>query len=321
MTRYMRYLLLAQCLVAAGLVVLQITVLHVRNAWLALAISIVLVVLVRLSITANSFRLAWRFRSETPVPARINLRQTTRLFCTEFLASMLSSSWSMAFHAFEKKPARHPVGLPVLLIHGYGCNSGYWRSLSRRLSAANITHHAVNLEPVLADIDSYVPSVEQAITTLIHDTGSDQVVLVAHSMGGLVARACLRAHGDNRIAKVIMLGTPHHGTALARHGIGINAQQMRCNADKAGMVPSDWLQQLNRCEDIAHRAMMVSIYSHHDNIVAPQRSCHLDGATNIAVQGIGHVALALDQGVQQQVIDEIRSVRVPPRARRNRSTS
>ena len=50
-------------------------------------------------------------------------------------------------------------GLPVLLLHGYGCNSGYWTQLTPLLDAAGISHATLDLEPITADIDDYVPLV------------------------------------------------------------------------------------------------------------------------------------------------------------------
>ena len=55
----------------------------------------------------------------------------------------------------------------------------------------------------------------------------DQMVLIGHSMGGLVARACMRRYGAKGVAKLIALGSPHHGTRLARFGPGRNAQLLR----------------------------------------------------------------------------------------------
>ena len=43
---------------------------------------------------------------------------------------MISSSWSMPFCSFNQRVSMQPRGLPVLLIHGYGCNSGYWHAMS-----------------------------------------------------------------------------------------------------------------------------------------------------------------------------------------------
>src|SRR6185312_915916 len=103
------------------------------------------------------------------------------------------------------------------------------------------------------------------------------------SMGGLVARAYLRRHGHQHIARVITLGTPHHGTALAHLGPGSNAAQMRRD--------SEWLGSLAASEANTQRTLFSSIYSVHDNIIAPQDSSELPGARNLVFGAIGHVAL------------------------------
>jgi len=72
-------------------------------------------------------------------------------------------------------------------------------------------------------------------------------------------------------------------------------------------APSLWLRKLDSGENATTRARIVSIYSHHDNIVAPQTSSHLDGARNIEYQGIGHVALALHPLIHARVLAEIRN--------------
>jgi len=159
---------------------------------------------------------------------------------------------------------------------------------------------------VLGAIDVYVPIVQHAVQALCQETGQQNIIIVAHSMGGLVARAYLRDHAEqHHIARVITLGTPHHGTELANYSIGINGQQMRCHRQHEGCIPDPWLQQLSTSEPETRRQLFVSIYSHHDNIIAPQTSSHLAGAKNIAFRGIGHVALGLHPTIQQRVIEEI----------------
>jgi triacylglycerol esterase/lipase EstA (alpha/beta hydrolase family) len=96
----------------------------------------------------------------------------------------------------------------------------------------------VDLEPPGASIDDFAPQVRAAIEQLCAATGQQRVVIVGHSMGGLVARAYLRRYGAEAVARVITLGTPHQGTALslARYGIGQNVQQM--------LYDSEWLRAL-----------------------------------------------------------------------------
>lgn len=303
--RLLRFLLLLQILAVMAVSALIYERFLPRHVGWSVALGIALLVMARLVITANSFRLSRRYRSTLPAHTRIDLRATARLFFNEFFSSILSSSWTMAFCAFSKRKVSDPVGLPILLVHGYGCNSGYWHPMSEALTAARISHHAVTLEPIFALIDDYLPALHQAIEVLLAECASNRVILIGHSMGGLVCRAYLREHGSAHIAKVITIGTPHHGTALANHGIGKNVQQMAVEFGRNGIESSAWLRQLNAEETAATRALFASIYSHHDNIIAPQLSGWLDGATNIAVNGIGHVALALHKHVQQQVIAQI----------------
>ena len=209
----------------------------------------------------------------------------------------------MPFCRLGPTPALYAGSIPVLLLHGYGCNSGFWHRLSQRLHAARISHHAIDLEPVLGPIDGYAPQVMTAIDLLCKASGISCVIIVAHSMGGLVARAAIRQHGSNRIAKLITLGTPHTGTGLAQLGIGANARQMARSADG---TCSDWLAILNTGQALPS-APLVSIYSRHDNIIAPYLSSHVAGAKNIALDGIGHVAMGSDAVVAAHVVNEIRT--------------
>lgn len=309
--RITRLLILLQAGIAAGFFLLAFKVLHINNLWLDLIFGIAAVFLLRLTITANNFYLAWTYRSETPAAFRLNWRQGCRLFLGEFSATFSSSSWTMPFCTFKNRMAKNSTSLPVLLIHGYGCNSGYWHAMSKMLMRENITHYALDMEPVFGAIEAYVPIVRDAVETVCADTGHGKIIILAHSMGGLAARAYLRSHGSNRIARIITLGTPHHGTGLANFGFGINVQQMRWNGNGRHGKSSTWLRQLAEYEDGTMPPLFVSIYSHHDNIISPQTSSFLPGAKNIEFHGIGHVALAINPTIQTKVIEEIRLASQP----------
>lgn len=270
----------------------------------ALALGLATVLLVRLLINANNFVLADRSASPTPDEFRLGLAGRLRLFGEEFYASMLASSWIMPRAAPRQVIYPDAPGPPVLLLHGYGCNSGYWSALTPLLDAARISHATVDLEPVTCDIDAYVPQVQRAAERLCAASGAPKLAIVAHSMGGLVARAWMRDHGTARVARVITLGTPHHGTCLASFGIGRNASQMRRDGCADGLE-SAWLRALSASESAAARALVTSLYTHHDNIIAPQTSSQLEGATNIALAGVGHVAMGRNRRVLARVMHEI----------------
>jgi triacylglycerol esterase/lipase EstA (alpha/beta hydrolase family) len=296
-------------LVQFGLIAALFLALHkfwlTENAPISLLLSIGIVILVRAAITANTFVLSWPYEGGSDHSRRLNAFENCALFFEEFCASLLCSSVGLPFKQFDKRIFPDSTSLPVLLIHGYGCNSGYWHWMSKALQDARISHYALNMEPVLSSIDSYVALIESTIRRIRAETGNDKVVIVAHSMGGLAARAYLRDYGGAGIGKIITLGTPHHGTTLADFGIGINCGEMNWIGRAEEGTDSRWLHLLETSEDRQLRKLIVSIYSHHDNIVSPQQSSHLPFARNIAVDAIGHVALALNAGIQARVIEEI----------------
>jgi pimeloyl-ACP methyl ester carboxylesterase len=299
--RILKIMLALQVLAVAGLCYVAITVWHIGQP--ALALALFCLFLFRLLITAHNFLQSWRFRSPTPRQYRLRPQQRLQLFFHEFAASMLASSWTMAWPVTGWRLADAPVGLPVLLLHGYGSNGGYWTQLSRLLVRQRISHYALDMAPAAdAGIDDYVPLVNSAVAELCARTGASQVIIVAHSMGGLVARAWMRRHGSAQLARLITLGTPHHGTALANFGFGQNALQMRRNGVAGASV---WLSTLADDDAGPQRALITSIFSHHDNIVAPQTSSYLPGARNIEFAAIGHVALGRDARVLQCVQEEI----------------
>ena len=297
--RALRWLMLLQLLAMFGVAWLLLQA-GVQQPAVALLLALAALLAVRLLIVARNFWHSRRFGG-APAPHGVAAAGAARLFLGEFGANLRTSSWGMLRPRLSAVPSPGEGRLPVLLIHGYVCNRGFWAPLSRRLAQAGIVHGAVDLEPVGAGIDEFVPLVARAVDELLTHTGARQVILVAHSMGGLVARAFLRQHGVQQVARVITLGTPHHGTALANLAVGRNARQM----SRPGGAPNVWLAQLDADETPATRALFTSIWSHHDNIVAPQASSHLPGATNIALGGIGHVALAADPRVMRQVLSEI----------------
>jgi triacylglycerol lipase len=302
--RLLRLILLAQLIAGAaiGALLMAVAGLSLPQAVLAALAS---VLLVRATITGHNFVLAHRYCPATRRERPLGALRTAGMFLREFHSTMLCSSWSMAFHT--DIDCRYPdsTALPVLLVHGYGCNGGYWGKLCETLEFERISHRAVNLEPVLAPIDEYVPQLREAIAGFLRETRSERVIVLAHSMGGLVARALLREDPQAPVAHVITLGTPHRGTGLANHGLGLNCRQMRWTPEHG---PSAWLRALGQGETPALRARFTSIRSRHDNIVSPAASSEFEGARNLALDGVGHVALALHPEVQRLVVEEIRRV-------------
>ncbi len=190
-----------------------------------------------------------------------------------------------------RRPSRYPL---VLLIHGYFCNRGVWWWLRRGLRAGGRSVATIDLEPPLGDIEDLAEGLAARIRALTAETGAEKVVLVGHSMGGLAARAYLRRHGDGRVAKLITLGTPHHGTALARIGLGCNARQME--------LGSAWIRELVDAEPAPVPAL--SVWSARDNYIMPQDSSRLRGARENVLPALGHLSMLFSPRILEILLDE-----------------
>ena len=264
----------------------------------ALAGAALSVSILRVAIVLNNFLLAGALRQPLSDGSRPRLPALALLMLKELRASAYCWYWALPFAKVGQQVFPASAAPPVLLVHGYGANAGFWTATSKALRAAGISHAAVDLEPVMADIDSYAERLEQAVGALCRASGHERVVLVGHSMGGLAIRAWLRRHGGARLARAVTLGTPHFGSELASYGFGKNARQMS--------IPNEWLATLCASEGPQVRSLFSCIWSAHDNIVAPQSSARLPGASDLRFDLVGHVALAFDPRVLQEVVSQIR---------------
>jgi triacylglycerol lipase len=224
--------------------------------------------------------------SDDPTP-RATPAQLLHAWCGETLTAPLVFCWRQPFRS-RAEPDHLPQGTRgrrgVLLVHGFVCNRGLWNPWLRQLRAQGVPAVAVNLEPVFGSIDDYVPVIEAAVQKLEAATGLAPVI-VAHSMGGLALRRWWAEQGDAaRVHHAITIGTPHHGTWLARFAMSRNARQMQQR--------SRWLQTLATREPLDRAARFTCFHGHCDNIVFPPATATLVGAHNVHLPGVAHVHMA-----------------------------
>ena len=60
-------------------------------------------------------------------------------------------------------------------------------------------------------IETYADRLKDMIELIKYRTNRDKVMIIAHSMGGLVSRQYIKKYGDSSVYKLIMIGTPNHG--------------------------------------------------------------------------------------------------------------
>jgi len=263
-------------------------------AWLALGLFLG----IRAVVVAVTYGFMLADSSPVPVSLRIGALAFLRMMLVEYAGLILLFVIIQPFERWWLRPDclwRSPDRLPILLIHGYQCNRGAWFRLRPRLEAAGWVVATLSLEPSLADIDSYAEGVARRIDEVLTATGAAQVILVCHSMGGLVARTYLRRFGSARVGRLITLASPHHGSRLAALAWGRNGRQMR--------IGNPWLADLGRAP---LPPGTVSFYSVHDNQVMPQHTCsELAGARNVPLPGISHLGMLLAEPVAAALLAEL----------------
>jgi triacylglycerol esterase/lipase EstA (alpha/beta hydrolase family) len=245
------------------------------------------------------FALAWIWRTPRPPEARLGVAATLRLYFVEIWTVGKSWLFMVLHRLLIHDPAPAPAQRPVVLIHGVLVNDGVWMAIRRFLARNGVAPvYTANYGPPLEDIETFAAQLHERIERIRSATGAERVVLVAHSMGGLVARAYLRRFGGGRVGRLITIGTPHHGSVLAYTFPG------RCLAQ---MHPGNpWLVELNRDEAASSPAPITAIWSRHDSMVAPQAGAQLACAENVAVVGVAHNALLGDKGVMELVTRSLR---------------
>jgi pimeloyl-ACP methyl ester carboxylesterase len=280
----------------------------VAPGWLV-AGAIAIYVAIYVASAAFSFALAWIYRTPRPPQYRIGAIAALRLYACEAAAmAKLHPRMAFGWWAMRDPPAR-PAQAPVLLVHGVLCNAGAWLGVLPRLAAAcDNPVYTLSYSPPQASIEVFAEQLAAKIDAIREATGAETVTLVAHSMGGLVARAYLRRHGPQRVRGVVTIGTPHHGSVHAWLFPGVCFDEMRPG--------SAWLAELNRNEAAGPPVRIVALWSWHDSMVAPQASATLEGADNVGLTGIGHNSLVEHPAVIARIVDELRGAEREAQAER-----
>lgn len=253
-----------------------------------------------------SYTLAWYERANA-APDLIDRRFTARGFglslwlMTQELACLLLTLLLRPFgwRTQRLQPARAAAGKrPVILLHGLFQNRSCLFWLALRLRCAGLRHvYSINTPP-WRDIETLTEVLAKKIDEIRLALQVDEVDLVGHSMGGLIARNYVQHRGGApKVRRLVTLGSPHLGSKLAPFAISKMGRSL--------LPGSEFLRRFNQ-GDWPATTCATAILTRHDNIVLPTDYARLNGANIIELDGMGHTALLFHPRALQAVVDALR---------------
>jgi len=190
---------------------------------------------------------------------------------------------------------------PILFVHGWAESESLWTTMISNFSREGWTREELNNWRYNTSQSNVRTASEVArkVEEIRSRTGAARVDIISHSMGGLNTRYYLKnLRGTERVDDWVSLGGPNHGTTTASFCFEESCREMR--------IESTFLRELNREDETPGAVNYGTWWSSCDEIINPDESVLLSGATNHAAGCISHVGLTSDSTVFAGVRDFVR---------------
>lgn len=196
----------------------------------------------------------------------------------------------------QPKLKKNKSDTPILLVHGYCNNKSVWAYIRWRLEQeTNNPVYAINLGYPFHSINEYANRVTSLADQIRTETGSSKIILMGHSMGGLIT-SLVATQDPARISSVFTIGSPLRGTHLARVGFGRNAREMQRS--------SPFITELHTKLGENTKIRFYHIGTKTDQLVMPYNSCVLGTCPDreFLFEDIGHASLLFSPRVANLLV-------------------
>lgn len=182
-------------------------------------------------------------------------------------------------------PSDPGSGTPIIMLPGYTENAGALWWFARKLRQRGFRPFLVDFPSTFCSIDKNVKFLRRTIDEVRERTGAARVAIVAHSMGGVVARALLLSDPQHTVLTLIALSSPFRGTHMARLGAMFGLGESVIDMSPASPFAHRFLPSATASVPIR------CIVGEQENIVSPPWACVLPGCdVHLISLPVGHDA-------------------------------
>jgi pimeloyl-ACP methyl ester carboxylesterase len=248
----------------------------------------------------TTFALSGALRGQRPMPAIKTIAGEVLVVLYLYTYAQVFCAIFYRFKQSRRASAAQPRNGPVIvLVHGFVCNAGLWVWMIRHLRAAGFARvHTVDLDPLYRSMSKSLAQFEASLSKIMQlENSHEEVILIGHSMGGVLARVFQNRHPE-RVLAAISIGAPHAGTDLARLVSTVDSGPARPD--------TRWLVEFNAAlaaEQDATLRPALNIWSDSDNIVYPQGNAALSAGVDRRLNGLGHLHLAFSKRALNLVVE------------------
>ena len=184
----------------------------------------------------------------------------------------------------------------ILIIPGIAVRWSFMKPLTDYLHRQNYLVHVI---PQLRNNMEDIHSSAHIVSNFISQHELINVIIVAHSKGGLIGKAAMNILEKDKIKGMVAIATPFSGSSMAKS------------------IPNQSFQELTEESSIVHilesnenvNPRIISIAPKFDNHVRSANGSYLKGALkNISLPISGHHRIVLDKKAWPEIVQAIKTI-------------
>jgi triacylglycerol esterase/lipase EstA (alpha/beta hydrolase family) len=207
-----------------------------------------------------------------------------------FMSTFVSPVDQLVRRFYPKWVVEKDGGPLVVILHGYLSVPTHWLILEWRMNRKgfkNVVRYSYH--SIAGSIDQWSTDLAKTLEPHV----ANGIVLVGHSMGGIVALWTAPKMPKGSVKKIITMGTPFEGTLMADLSITVNARKL-----------FPYTQEIETTKQLLEKLdpdiKLICLWSQFDELIVPRESAAPDRADKIVeLKGVGHTGYHFEADVSR----------------------